>query len=260
MITETRSLIGIVGPTEPEHTHRLREFSRQHSEFRLLALVSAEYSENDQYTIPERLAELFPSEAKPEKEQWADWKKSFFSGLYFTTDQPETISTQLIHIMEESAKQGFVPDMILLNVPWPPTDELRSFKDAYPDTGLILKIGPDAYDKVGRIPEKLRSRLAKYRHMIESVVLKPVERSGSEEIDPLSVCELVEVLADLNFDLMYANHLAPRDWKKMRKILHKGFPGIGFIFYTELLKGDGKFSTKKTIATLNKLRDIYKGL
>lgn len=115
---------------------------------------------------------------------------------------------------------------IQLDVTWPNLDEIKKFKDKYPDLIIILQVGPFAFKEVDNDPQKVVDRLREYGDSIDFVLLdRSMGRGvGMESEGLLPLLRLIKKELP-GLGLAIAGGLGP-DSMDLLEPIAKEFPGI----------------------------------
>lgn len=93
--------------------------------------------------------------------------------VHYSTDDRTTLANQLQEI-EGLAGEAF--DGFQLNVPWPPIEEIRKYRENSPNAFIVLQIGGRAIGGVDTI-EEFVEKVQMYRELVDAVL---IDQSGGE--------------------------------------------------------------------------------
>ncbi|HWQ59740.1 MAG TPA: hypothetical protein VN420_01175 [Candidatus Fimivivens sp.] len=244
------NIVCLVGITDPGHVRAIRPYAARYAGRYWIMIAATITFKNGAFAIPANLAALFERDL----DTGADGAR-IGNVLYFETDDPSTLSGQLI---EAKRLGGEHVDAILLNVPWPPVESLAEFRDLHPGIKLFLKIGPEAFGQVSEKKYTLKSRLAKYRDVIDLVILKGKEQGPYEALNLGALEDLVGFLSEHMslFFLAVAGKFDVSGKDPIRELLAV-YPGLSLILYRKLLNDGGKFCLEHAIRFLDILPELY---
>jgi phosphoribosylanthranilate isomerase len=147
--------------------------------------------------------------------------------IHYATDQPESLSKQLLCLVEftEPTMHGFQ-----LNVAWPHIGELEKFHEATKwKYRLVLQVGGRAMERVENNPVKLADMIGKYAGSVRMVDDILIDSSGGKG-QPFDIEKALSYLREIksrNFEvnLGLAGGLGPNSMKRIEPILDE-FPGL----------------------------------
>jgi len=141
--------------------------------------------------------------------------------IHYSTDQPETLSAQLMEITESA---GPHLDGFQLNIAWPLISQVRAYRKANPEKFLLLQIGERAMAQAGSM--ELFSKLVDlYLPMIDAIL---IDQSGGkgEPLNALKVTEYLRAVCDYpTLGLGVAGGLGPDTLHLLDKLVPE-FPNL----------------------------------
>ena len=117
---------------------------------------------------------------------------------------------------------------IQLDVTWPNLDEMRKFKDAYPQVKIILQLGKFSFKEAGNDPQKVVDRLREYGDTIDFALLDMSMGKG-QAMETEGILPMLRLIKKElpNLGLAVAGGLGP-DSIDLLEPIAKEFPGISF--------------------------------
>lgn len=166
----------------------------------------------------------------------------------YTTSERPSLTSQLSRIVELC---GPGIDGFQLELVWPDVEQLRLFQSMYPKK-LVLKIGQEAYQEVGRSKTRLSSRLMQYRGLVQDIQLNLTE--GTAEIfDADQMLDLLKTLHVLPFGIGISGHLSSSVDSPGLKMILKSYPGVNISALRDLRSEADDFLPEKAGNFLDRL-------
>ena len=97
--------------------------------------------------------------------------------IHYNTKDASTLLRQLIRMTEIAGPNfhGFQ-----LNMAWPSTGVLSSYRSFYPNETIVLQIGKNAFERVQHVPSRLATRICHYAGLVDYVLLDTSGGLGKE--------------------------------------------------------------------------------
>ena len=205
---EVRSVLDIL----PENFNRLVMIG---------ALVSRKTLQGGENKWPNR----YPKKEKVE-DIFIDHPRALNLVHYNTGDQA-TLFDQLVEVTELSPNiDGFQ-----LNMTWPAPDELRRYREQYPNMKIVLQVGERAFMRVDHSPSFLLGRvMTNYLGLIDYLLLDPSGGQGkpmdASILQPyLETLAMAEETAKIDIGIGIAGGLGPKTMHLLAPLV-KDFPDI----------------------------------
>lgn len=177
--------------------------------------------------------------------------------LYYESTKIQKLFTQLDMLMESLSPN--LPSSIVLHLVHPKVSALSAFKKKYPDIKLILRIGPETYQNVGATPRRVLLRINDYRYLVDTILLKPRDRSLENPIDLTELEIIIDLLSEKanRFHLAIANGFDQNSGEALRQFL-ESYPGIGIFAYHQLIGSpDSDPNAKTMLAFMKMIKTAY---
>ena len=229
MVKKTGPYIGVTGFMSNAEVSAALTLVPHDSVRRLMVgiLMSYQTLSNDRNELPNRY---------PKKEEITDIfvdHPQALNLIHYRTDHPETLLEQLIYITELA---GPHLDGFQLNIAWPPIPQLKAYREAYPDTFLVLQISSNALART-KSTEQFEALVCSYSGAIDAILIDSSDGKG----EPFDAMQCVEYLhaahACRPFGLGVAGGLGPNTLHLL-DLLIEGFPELS-------IDAEGQLRTQK---------------
>ncbi|NTW89996.1 MAG: hypothetical protein HGB37_03775 [Candidatus Moranbacteria bacterium] len=166
----------------------------------------------------------------------------------YSTSERSSVDSQLRRIIELC---GPGIDGFQLELAWPDIEQLRRFLAMFPKK-LVLKIGRQAYEDVGRSKIRLSSRLLRYHGLIQDIQLNLTEGS-EDQFDPDQTLDLLKTLHVLPFGVGISGRLSDStDSRDLERVLRL-YPGVNISALRDLRSEADDFLPEKAGHFLDRL-------
>lgn len=103
---------------------------------------------------------------------------SALNAIHYSTSEPQTLAEQIDQLLGPSQIYDLgLCDLLQMNVPWPPLDQVESIKHRYPNLCLVLQLGPSVLNDM--LVLDVARRAGEYAGLVSHVL---VDSSGGRGV------------------------------------------------------------------------------
>lgn len=177
--------------------------------------------------------------------------------IHYSTDYPDKLLVDMLRLMELG---GDNCHGIQLNVTWPKTDIIRSFRESFPITKLVLQCSPKSMEEVGNNPDVFAERLSSYKGLVDHIL---IDSSGGRgiEMDIEKTISCINVIKDMGFSIGVAGGLGPDNIELILGDVIGGYHNAFNIDAEGRLRNEnGSFNIEKAVYYVSRAYEYFTNL
>ena len=180
----------------------------------------------------------------------------FLNLIHYSTDTPLLLREEIFKIIRlfKERKNGL--NGFQLNIPWPSISHLEDIKNAFPKLKFVLQIGPEAFEKAGHSPKKVRDMASDYMPFVDYFLLDK-SAGFNKPLDAEALRPYLRELSDLFIiGLGIAGGLGP-DTLHLAEPLIQEFPDLS-IDAQSALQTNNALNANRSVEYIRQALKMYK--
>lgn len=177
----------------------------------------------------------------------------FLNLIHYSTDNPLLLREEIFKIIQlfKERKNGL--NGFQLNIPWPSISHLEDIKNAFPKLKFVLQIGPEAFEKAGHSPKKVRDMASDYMPFVDYFLLDK-SAGFNKPLDAEALRPYLRELSDLfTIGLGIAGGLGP-DTLYLAEPLIQEFPDLSI----DALQTNNALNANHSVEYIRQALKMYK--